>query len=82
MRYRLAVAALLPYFQKLGFQIAPDWRTIRRSGPNFRICLCAKERVRLGAVHAHPTTLFGPNYLGENIYSGDPGFAALLVRGF
>jgi hypothetical protein len=32
--------------------------------------------------HAHPIALFGAYSLGENICSGDPGFGALLVRGF
>jgi hypothetical protein len=42
---------------------------------------CVTER-KLCAIHAHPTAAFGSYCLGENIYSGDPGFGALLVRGF
>ena len=38
--------------------------------------------LKLCAIHAHPTAPFGPYCLGENICFGDPGFGALLVRGF
>jgi len=39
-------------------------------------------RVKLCAIHAPSDRPARPNYLGEDIYSGDPGFGALLVRGF
>jgi hypothetical protein len=81
MRCRLAVAALLP-FQNSAFRSLLTGERSVETAQASGICVCAKERVRLGAVHAHPTTLFDSNYLGENIYIGDPGFAALLVRGF
>jgi hypothetical protein len=33
-------------------------------------------------IRVHPTAPFGSYCIGENNYSGDPGFGALLVRGF
>jgi len=68
-----------------GCRWAPQTRThwpARSVAWYLSICVAMCYKVKLCAIRAHPIAPFRPNYLGEKIYSGDPGFGALLVRGF